>query len=195
MKERLQGAFRRYGLPRRVLCDNGPPWGATGQGEYTPLSVWLIRLGISVSHGRPYHPQTQGKLERFHRTLKVELIGCRQMRDLAHCQQLFDPWRDLYNHKRPHEALELGTPASRYRASPRGFPESIPAFDYGEDANVRVVQKNGQITWHSRPFKIPRAFIGQRVVLRPTLLDGCFDVFFCHQHVASIDLNEKAQPD
>ena len=63
--------FRRYGLPRRMLMDNGPPWG--GEPDfYTELTLWLLRLGVQVSHGRPRHPQTQGKDERFHRTFRAE---------------------------------------------------------------------------------------------------------------------------
>jgi transposase InsO family protein len=186
----LAACFRRYGLPRRILCDNGSPWGDTNQGNFTPLTVWLLRLGVGVSHGRPYHPQTQGKLERFHESLIVELVGCRQMRDLAHCQQLFDPWRHLYNHKRPHEALGLDTPAQHYSISSRRFPQHIPEFDYGQGATVRRVQQAGFLHYANRSFRVPKAFAGQRVALRPTLRDGIFDVFFCHQHVSSIDLRD-----
>ncbi|MDR3537720.1 MAG: DDE-type integrase/transposase/recombinase [Acetobacteraceae bacterium] len=72
VRARLEAVFGRYGLPLRILSDNGPPWGSAGHGEHSRLSVWLTDLGIGVSHGRPYHPQTQGKDERFHRTLKAE---------------------------------------------------------------------------------------------------------------------------
>src|SRR5262249_18423537 len=76
----LTQAFERYGLPRRILCDNGAPWGTSGQGgwdHWTPLSLWLMRLGVGMIHGRPYHPQTQGKEERFHATLNAELLRWR----------------------------------------------------------------------------------------------------------------------
>ena len=74
VQEALTGAFRQYGLPARILTDNGSPWGSDRDHPYTPLTVWLLRLGVGVSHGRPYHPQTQGKAERFHGTLEVELL-------------------------------------------------------------------------------------------------------------------------
>src|SRR6202012_49049 len=119
--------------------DNGSPWGDSGGGAYTTFSVWLMRLGVRVSHGRPYHPQTQGKDERFHRTLKAEVIGRHAFADLAECQRRFDAWRAVYNTQRPHQALDLATPATRYRPSERSFPETIAPFDYGEGALVRRV--------------------------------------------------------
>ena len=80
----LATVFRRYGLPRRITCDNGPPWGSSNS-KYTKLGVWLMRLGIAVSHSRPHHPQTQGKDERFHRTLQAEVLRYLQPDDLAIC--------------------------------------------------------------------------------------------------------------
>jgi transposase InsO family protein len=89
-------AFKRYGLPRRILSDNGRPWGAADH-PYTQLSVWLLRLGIGISHGRAFHPQTQGKDERFNRTVKAEVIRGRWFRDNGEVQRHFDPWRQVYN--------------------------------------------------------------------------------------------------
>ena len=83
----LTEAFGRYGLPWRMLCDNGPPWGTSRRGGLTHLGAWLIRLGITVSHGRAFHPQTQGKDERFHRSLKVELLKGRSFGDLDETQR------------------------------------------------------------------------------------------------------------
>jgi transposase InsO family protein len=117
----LAEAFGRYGQPREVLCDNGPPWG-TGYDPlrpYTRLGVWMIGHGILVGHGRPYHRQTQGKDERFHRTLVAEVLGRWTPGDLADAQAAFDAWREVYNHVRPHEALALAAPATAYRPSPR----------------------------------------------------------------------------
>ncbi|MDQ7818933.1 MAG: IS481 family transposase [Armatimonadota bacterium] len=71
----LTGVFQRYGLPDGVLVDNGSPWGSDAEHVYTPLGVWLLRLGIRVRHSRAYHPQTLGKEERFHRTLEQELLA------------------------------------------------------------------------------------------------------------------------
>ncbi|MCA1686420.1 MAG: integrase core domain-containing protein, partial [Planctomycetia bacterium] len=130
VRGRLTALLRRYGLPERVLCDNGPPWGTAGSGRrYPGLGVWLLRLGVGVGHGRASHPLTQGEHERFHRTLKAEVIQGRTFDDLTACQRRFDPWREVHNHERPHEALAMAVPASRDRPSGRPFPEALPAWE------------------------------------------------------------------
>jgi transposase InsO family protein len=189
----LADAMRRYGVPEAVLCDNGPPWGSFGaEGNWTRLGVWLLRRGVGVLHGRPSHPQTQGKDERFHRTLKAEAIGTRCFRDLADCQAAFDAWREVYNLQRPHEALGLATPASRYAPSPRAFPESPPPLEYGPGDAVRKVSTEGCVSFHGRPWRVGRAFAGETVAVRPTLSDGKMDVFYCHQRVAELDLRGES---
>jgi len=101
----LTAIFRQYGLPERMLMDNGSPWGSDGLHRHTWLTVWLLELGVAVSHGRPYHPQTQGKDERFHRTLTAEVIGRRAFADLAECQSRFDAWRVVYNRASEHPSV------------------------------------------------------------------------------------------
>jgi transposase InsO family protein len=189
---RLTAVFGRYGLPDRMLMDNGPPWGDDGEHPWTQLTVWLLRVGIGVTHGRPYHPQTQGKDERFHRTLLSEVVGRRAWRDLDDCQRAFDAWRHVYNAERPHQALDLATPATRYRPSRRPFSGRLPPIDYGEGAIVRKVQDGGEIWFANRRWAIGRAFTGQPVALRPTTVDGCYDVVFCQHRIVTLDLREPA---
>lgn len=184
----LQRVFRRYGLPRRMLMDNGAPWGSDRAHPYTPLTAWLLRLGIRVSHGRPYHPQTQGKTERFHRTLKAELLTPQPFRDLLDCQTHFDRWRQTYNLERPHQALAYAVPASRYQPSPRRFPETLPPIVYGPDDLIRKVQADGAISYRAQAYLISKAFRGYPVALRPTSTDGQFDVYFCHHRVTQLDV-------
>jgi transposase InsO family protein len=93
----LERAFARYGLPRRIDTDNGTPWGTMGQGGMTGLEVWLIRLDIELSFSRPLHPRTNGKDERFHRTLKTEVLAWRQFDDFGQAQAAFDQWRGIYS--------------------------------------------------------------------------------------------------
>jgi transposase InsO family protein len=190
VRERLTIIFRRYGLPRRVLVDNGSPWGADFEHPHTTLTVWLMRLGIDVTHARPYHPQTLGKDERFHRTLKVEILHSCQGLDLLDCQRRFDTWRFRYNHERPHEALGMAAPASRYRQSCRSFPKTLPPLDYGPDDRVRKVVDGGYIFYRNQKYRIGKAFKGQYVALRATLTDGVMDVFFGNHKIAQINLHD-----
>ena len=187
----LTTVFRRYGLPWRMTMDNGFPWGVYlgGRCRWTRFTVWLLRLGVRVSHSRPFHPQTQGKDERFHRTLKVELLRDYAWRDLSECQQHFERWRDQYNCERPHEALQMQVPAARYCVSVRPFPERLPVVEYPSDSIVRRVQKNGCIHWHHTSYFVSEAFYGLDVALRPTTTDGSYDVYFCQQRVATVDLH------
>jgi len=187
VRERLTGVFRRYGLPRRMLMDNGSPWGSDADHPWTPLTVWLLRLGVGVSHGRPYHPQTQGKDERFHRTLKAEVLRGRSFENLPACQNAFDDWRETYNVRRPHEALEMNTPITRYAVSARSFPEALPSIEYGPGDTVRRVYDGGQITLKNREYRVGKAFRGYPVALRSTLRDGVLDVYFCTERIGWID--------
>lgn len=184
----LELAFASYGLPRRILTDNGPPWGTSGNGGLTALEAWLLQLGISVSHGRPYHPQTQGKVERFHQTLRAEALRWRHFPTLETCQQAFDRWRTVYNLERPHHALQLAVPGSRYQPSPRQLPDQLPAIVYGPDDNVRLVNTQGVISFQNRRLWVSRALQGLPVAVRPTLTPGLYTVYFCTQQVAELDL-------
>lgn len=157
--------FTRYGMPARMLMDNGSPWGDEGGQPYTQLTVWLMRLGIRVSHGRPYHPQTQGKDERFHRSLKEEVLNRYTITDLADAQRRFDVWREVYNCERPHEALGLQPPASRYRCSPRDYPQELPALVYPSHYESRAVSEEGRISYCGKSYGLSKAFRGLRVGL------------------------------
>lgn len=189
--DRLTTVFRRYGVPQAMLMDNGSPWGNDSGQPFTPLTVWLMQLGIAVIHSRPYHPQTLGKLERFHRSLKGELLAGTTFTDLGHCQRAFDTWRDFYNLERPHHALNLDTPVSRYASSPRPFPETLPALAYGPDDQVRSVDVSGRISFQGKRFRVGRAFTHKQVALRPTQTDGVWNVYFSIQRVKAIDLRAQ----
>lgn len=190
----LTELFRQYGLPNWMLMDNGPPWGAAGETPYTALTVWLLQLGVGISHGRPHHPQTQGKDERFHRTLRAELLITQTFPDLLVCQQAFDEWRNTYNRDRPHEALGLATPISRYQPSPRPFTEVLPTIEYESGAVVRKVQDKGEIWFRGRPYRVASAFRGHHVALREADLDGIYTVHFGAFPIAQIDCRDVDEP-
>jgi transposase InsO family protein len=189
VKAQLTAVFRRYGLPQVILTDNGAPWATAGMGGLTSLEAWLLRLGVELWHGRPAHPQTQGKVERFHGTLARDVFAPHPVTTLAEAQNRFDTFRTDYNLERPHEALGFAVPASRYQPSPRLFPESVPPVAYDPEDVVRTVSVHGSISWHRRRHFISRGLVGELVALRPTLQPTVWDVVFCHRRVAIIDLN------
>ena len=188
VRQQLIVAFRRYGLPERLITDNGSPWGDGPGSPFTPLGVWLIEHGIRISHSRPYHPQTMGKDERFHRSLKAEVLCGPPFTDLAAAERAFDRWRSIYNTQRPHEALELAVPASRYQPSPRDYVETIAPFEYAPADIVRRVQQGGHVGLLGRAIKVPKAFRGKAIAFRPTTQDGVFDVVFRTQMIAIVDI-------
>lgn len=194
----LERAMRRYGLPVRINADNGAPWGSPSRAEHglSQLSVWLIRVGVRVSHSRPYHPQTNGKLERFHRSLEREVLAGRSFLDLAHAQDAMSRWRAIYNHERPHEALQLATPASRYTASARRFPDKLPTIEYSPGDEVKTVKWDGKVLWRGHRLKVSNALHRLPIAFRADPCnDGAFDVYFCHHRFMRLDLNHATATD
>ena len=137
VKESVLLAFEEYGLPDSILTDNGSQFSGF-RGGYTQFERWLMDLDILPIHGRIMHPQTQGKVERFHRTMKAEALRTTPA-NLDHAKQLLNDWRWRYNELRPHEALGMKTPASVYTDSKRQFSEPKP-FTY--DIGARLVKVN-----------------------------------------------------
>ena len=187
----LTALFRLYGLPEAMLADNGSPWGGSGAPGLTALEVWLMQLGVRLRHGRPRHPQTQGKDERFHRTIDVEVLQPGRFADLLACQTAFDRFREVYNNERPHEALGMAVPASRYQASSAAFPETLPAPEYYEGDIVRRVRPDGLTRFLGRRVKLSQALAGQLVAFRPTTTDGVWKVYFMRFAVAQVDLRNS----
>ena len=123
----------------------------------------------------------------MHRTLQAELLRRHTFADLATCQPYFDAWRQMYNQQRPHEALRLEAPATCYRPSPRPWPGRLPTIEYPpQDRVARCRQRTLEVS--DNQFRIGKAFIGQPVGLRPTHQAGCYDVYFCQQRIAQIQL-------
>jgi transposase InsO family protein len=192
VQQRLERTFRRCGLPEAFFVDNGGPWGDSSGQRWTRLSVWLLKLGIAVLHSRPYHPQSRGKNERFHRTLKAEVFALKRLRDLAEAQRAFDIWRTVYNFERPHQALDLAVPAERYRLSLRSMPARLPQIEYDDHELVRTVPTSKDyISFKGRRWKVPQAFRGERVAIRPLACDGRYGIFFGAHQIANIDLTSK----
>jgi transposase InsO family protein len=188
----LEKTFHHYGLPEAFFVDNGSPWGDPGGERWTRFSVWLLKLGIAVIHSRPYHPQSRGKNERFHRTLVAEVFTLQRFRDLPETQRAFDAWREVYNFERPHEALGQQVPASRYRPSQRSMPPRLPEVEYDSHEIVRRVSTTkAYVSFKGHIWKVPQAFRGERLAIRPSANSAQYGVFFGAHQVAIIDLASK----
>ena len=190
VQSELERAFRCYGLPSRINTDNGAPWGSPGApGQLTELAVWMIRLGIHVSYSRPYHPQTNGKDERFHRSLKAEVLARHAFSTHAHVQQELERWRHVYNTQRPHEALGMATPLTRYRPSARAMPERLPEPQYGPGDEVLRVNASGVVRVCGQALRLSIALKGLDVAARPKEdEDGVIELWFAHHRLTTLDL-------
>lgn len=191
VQRQIRRVFQKYGIPRAIYVDNGNPWGtAYRYARHTRFSLWLMRQDIEVIHGKPYHPQGRGKLERFHRTLKLEVLQGRQLTSLKESQSRFDPWRTIYNHRRPHEALDLDVPASRYQASVRNFNESKEVYQYSSRFETRRPNNGGQFKFKGEVYRISEIYNDQAIGLAPTTEDGIWDVYYCRFRVGVLNQKE-----
>ena len=189
----LAAAFERYGMPESILCDNGAPWSSNwGSGGATKIEVWLMLLGVKLLHGRPYHPQTQGKEERFHKTLKAELLGrSAGFRNRHDCQEQLGKWREVYNWVRPHESIEMDVPGDRYESSPRSMPRDLdPEQWYLPGDGLRKVRRNGIVEYKTKRLSVGEAFGGYVVALRaPT--ERQVKVWFASNMIGVYNLAEE----
>ncbi len=142
----LVETFRRYGVPEALLMDHGALWwSVNNEWGLTWLSVRLIEQGIRLLYGRVCHPQTQGKVERFHRTLGGALRHRGVPERIEEWKPALDEFRESYNERRPHEALGMQRPAQRYQPSPRAYREQPAEWDYPEGGDVRRLNTQGSL--------------------------------------------------
>jgi len=178
-------AFRIYGLPLAIRCDNGSPFGSRGAGGLTRLSAWWVKLGVEPHFIRPASPQENGRHERMHRTLK-EQTSRPAAPNAAEQQARFDAFRRHYNEERPHEALGQGLPLEAYTPSSRRFPDRLEDPWYDADHQVRRVRSSGEIMWKGELVFISEALVGELVGLAE-LETGDYVVRFCDLDVGLID--------
>ena len=190
VQEGLTNAFRMYGLPEAMTMDNGSPWKGSYPWRLSRLTVWLMRLGIKISHSSPGHPQTQGKDERFHRTIKEEILKYYQFKDLKDTQERFDEWKYQYNYIRPHEGIGMKRPADRYYSSPRLFPEVLPELIYEDAHEIRKVQKNGIIEFEGKRYFLGEHFYGELIGIKK-VEDNQFDLYFSKTKLSRIDIRNN----
>jgi transposase InsO family protein len=187
VRKALEEAFREYGLPEAMTMDNGSPWKGSPGFRLSRLTVWLMRLGIKVGHSTPYHPQTQGKDERFHRSLKEEVLRFHQFKDLTEAQEHFNEWRYKYNFVRPHEGIGMARPIDRYAPSHRHFPSVLPSIEYEKEDIVRKVRTCGQVSFNGKEYFIGEHFHGEYVAFRQTGAHR-WDIYFCKTRITGFHL-------
>lgn len=174
-KEVFTRLFKKYGLPAAIRSDNGTPFASTALGRLSQLSVWWIRLGIRPELIEPGKPQQNGQHERMHRTLKAETTRP-PAANLGKQQRLFNRFIQEYNEVRPHEGIELKTPASLYETSRRPLPKEVPALVYPAHFETRLVSKNSGMRWNSRWVAVSQTCAGLHVGLEQ-VDHGVWDVY------------------
>jgi len=181
--------FGEYGLPGCIRVDNGAPFGSRGPAGLSRLSVWWMRLGITVEFIAPGHPEQNGIHERMHRTLKAEALNCVAY-SVRQQQRRFDRWRRHFNIERPHEALGQQPPGSHYQASATPYHQRAPGkLSYEHGWSVRRVRTNGQIKWQGQKRFLGEAFVGQLVGLKP--LDPLrHQVYFMNRLLGELHLDD-----
>ena len=186
VKQRLMEAFESCGVPDEMLMDHGTPWwNMKAVAGWTWLTVWIMRQGIQLHFSGYRHPQTQGKVERFHGALGAAMKR-RGMPTSNERQAWLDEFRHEYNHLRPHEALGMKTPAAVWRKSSRCYVADPPAWEYETGAEVRKLSAEGRLQLQRRPWEISRALAGQWVQI--VRIEGRALVYYCRSLVRELDL-------
>ena len=189
-QRRFAQAFAEYGLPARIRSDNGGPFASPGLGGLSTLSVWWIRLGIVPERIAPGHPEQNGSHEQFHRVLKAETARPPAANRTAQ-QQRFRRFVREYNEERPHEALNNQPPASRYAPSARALPTRVPPVEYPGHLEVRLVSRNGCVSWKNAPLFVATPLAGESVAFEE-IDDGVWTLHFASVALARYDERHRS---
>lgn len=188
----IERVFCEYGMPFSFLCDNGNPWGTSQSTGFTGFEVWLMELGILTLHGRFLHPQTQGKEERFNGSFTRECLKYHNIKDQSDAASIFAEYRNFYNNVRPHIALELNVPASRYKPSQRKYPSKIQEWEYSDDMKVHTVKSTGYLTIHGQGYFLSEAFGNKRVAFRESSKGShLVNLYFRQFRIGQIDIERR----
>lgn len=180
----LWQVFGEYGLPECILCDNGDGFNCLSSQGPTLFQARLWRLGIATSHGRPSHPQTQGKVERFHRTLEEEWREGLRQPTLAAARSAWPLIRQEYNWQRPHEALGQRVPGVVYESSLRSRPPVLPAVVYSVGAIKRKVDCCGKFSYRNKSYRAGQGLAGEWVEIREEISGGA--LFYGERRIAAL---------
>ena len=182
-------AFREFGLPDSILSDNGAQFAGFKKG-YTQFERLLMDLDILPIHGRIKHPQTQGKIERFHRTMKQELLNHSTIENIDDAHRKFSCWRDKYNNIRPHEALGMQCPGEVYTPSPREYIENVKPYQYDGTYHVIKVNSWGYARFDKWQVYLSETMIGQYIEFRPTDDGETFIACYRNFKIAEFDTTD-----
>lgn len=182
---RFRYLFREFGLPQRIRSDNGHPFASTAIGRLSQLSVWWIELGITPELIEPGKPQQNPRHERMHRDLKKE-TALAPRANLSAQQHSFNRFRRTYNYERPHESLNMETPASVYRPSSRPFTESPEPLEYPAHFELRRVSGDNTMRWKSRKVFVS-TLLKRKLVGLEQIADGVWSVYFGPVHLGWLD--------
>lgn len=185
----FQGAFREFGLPDSILSDNGAQFAGFKKG-YTQFERWLMDLDILPIHGRIKHPQTQGKIERFHRTMKQELLKHTTIANIDDAKHKFAAWQEKYNNIRPHEALGMKRPSEVYTPSKRQYNENIAKYEYGGEYHVIKVNSWGYVRFDKWQVYLSETMIDQYIEFRPSPDGKTFVACYRNFKIAEFDTKD-----
>ena len=195
-KAEFTRVFRKYGLPKQMHTDNGSPFGSVKAIQrFTRLSYWFIDLGILPVFSDPAHPEQNGRHERMHRDLKAA-CALPSAYDLKSQQRKLNHFVKEYNYERPHEALDLETPAKVHTFSKEIFPERIRTYDYASNMKVMNVTQNGSVRWKSYFWVyMSRGLIGKQVAAQE-MGNGVWKVYYRNVFLGyfnEMDIRKKQQ--
>lgn len=182
----FRSAFYEYGMPNSVLSDNGAQFAGFRQG-YTQFEKWLMNHDILPIHGRIKHPQTQGKIERFHRTMQEELLKHTVMENIDDANIKFQLWREKYNNVRPHEALGMKCPAEVYIPSNRAYSDEVSSYEYGGQFHVIKVNSWGYARFDKWQVYLSETMINEHIEFRPNPHGDSFIACYRNFKIAEFD--------
>jgi hypothetical protein len=188
VKESFREAFLEYGMPLSVLSDNGAQF-AGFKGGYTQFEKWLMNHNVLPIHGRIKHPQTQGKIERFHRTMKYEYLKFNEFTNLEEANKGLQDWRIKYNEIRTHEALNSLCPADIYERSDREYIEKVLPYEYDSTNHVIKVNSWGYVRFDKWQMYLSETMIGEYIEFRPNPLGDSFFACYRNFKIAEFDIN------
>lgn len=181
-------AFFEYGMPESILSDNGVQFAGFRQG-YTQFEKWLMDHDVLPIHGRIKHPQTQGKIERFHRAMNQELLKHYTPTDIADAERVLNDWRDCYNNDRPHEALGMKCPSDVYVASQRMYRDEVEKYEYSGKYHVIKVNSWGYVRFDQKQIYLSETMVGERIEFRPTPGGETFVACYRNFAIAEFDVH------